>query len=751
VDSFEKGGGLPVKYQELYTLLKSRFHVALVPRREGGTVEIPLDELPARWIDPRPVEVPVGKLLPDTPFRLPLGRPDGIDIAFEVPASVILTRWEKIQAETGRPLRGELFDFRMFPRIDVQPDSEDEGWSLFAEALKKGDWIEARRLVKVFETRISKEGLRALPNRAKTTGNLRALAAEIRDVVKSFSWFREWLHPVAHRVDLLADAIEEVLPPAEAEIRLRDVGIAIGQFLDNDPSPAPVFLDEPAPADPEFTFIVGADLQYDTDASCFQQFLTAIDPSRESSAGDSSLTDVTTAAGTGGAPSDLRRAKFALIVGDFGDGKGLSSTPTAAFGDALGLSAPHSPYAEQTSTPRHGEFPELREMLRRAHIPIFVVPGNHDGFVNYGGILNQLTLVAGRLLNALPILGFLGDPLVSISNDLPVLVKIWRVSPPFYDGLVDWSLELGPRNLAFQYRGCGFVAANSFDLHQFARDQVGALANNWGGALQDSTLTWVDSSLRHFPNVDRDGRNLTPLLGTSFLFMHHDPRGSLASKNGYVEKNFGHYNTVTTPMTELTFGYLGTSSAFFTNLWIPILSPIATEVVAAARSGEDFQERWMRDTGWDEMCSNAKPLLEVINRNLTGAPDEQNPLTGALTPGARLSHLFFGHDDVPIVAPWIHPNGNNVFPEQTSDLGWDSFGDAVEGFFVRRQSEHAPSWASRMHFDDGRQATVVRLDDLGDAFSNVNTHGFSVVTVKPVVPAAGAAPRTSVRWVPLSR
>lgn len=734
------------RYDEIYASMRKRFHVSLVPRRDGTDTEISIDEGGARWIAPRSLRVEEGASMRSGPFRIPFGRPDAIDVAFEIPASVILSRWEKLEAQGSAFVRGELFDLRFFPKIEVTRTANLEQWSAFADAVKRGDWIGARKEVLELDAALGDVDAIVPRLRPAVAEHFRNLAREIRAFVASLAWFAEGLDPVANRADRIAAALEDELPVVEVKRRVRDLGIAIGQFLDNDPSPAPVFLDEPRVTSQEFRFIVGADLQYDTDSSCLQQFLATIDESMAPGA----------AASGDGAGSDpklewVRSAKFAIIVGDFGDGRGLSSTPTAAIGDALGLATPKSPYAEHSGTPRRGEFPELRERIRRSRMPIFAVPGNHDGFVNYGGILNQLTLASGRIVEAVPIVSILGELLVSISNDLPILFKIWRISPPFYDGLVDWGLELGPRNLAFQYRGCGFVAANSFDLHQFARDQVGALANNWGGGMQDATLAWFDASLRHFSSVDRAGRNLTPLVGSTFVFMHHDPRASIASKNGYVEKNFGQYNTVTTPMTELTFGYLGTSSAFFTNLWIPILTPVASDVISAATSGEDFQQRWMRDTAWDENCSNARPLLETINRNLTGAPSERNEWTAESVRSARISHLFFGHDDVPIEGDWIHRYGNNVFPDQTSDDGWSGFGNALEGFFFRTQTKAAPAWAADMHFDDGRNARVVRLDDLGDAFSSVNTHGFAVVTVNPSVPGSGAPPRATTRWVPLPR
>ena len=176
----------------------------------------------------------------------------------------------------------------------------------------------------------------------------------------------------------------------------------------------------------------------------------------------------------------------------------------------------------------------------------------------------------------------------------------------------------------------------------------------------------------------------------------------------------------------------------------------------------------MRTTAWDTSCCYGKEVLDVINRNLSGAPPITNEITGTTYPPGRISHIFFGHDDTPVVGPWVHPNGNGVFPGQPSDATWNTLGQTVNGIFLRSQSTCAPDWAAEMHFDDGRQATVVRLDDLGDVFSKVNTHGFSLVTVHfpedDEPPASDAAktdggqeniamkaPRVDVRWIPIPR
>jgi hypothetical protein len=58
-----------------------------------------------------------------------------------------------------------------------------------------------------------------------------------------------------------------------------------------------------------------------------------------------------------------------------------------------------------------------------------------------------------------------------------------------------------------------------------------------------------------------------------------------------------------------------------------------------------------------------------------------------------------------------------------------------------------------MTFHDGRAATVVRLDDVGDAHDRNNTNGFHLVTVTPPPDGAPATerPKVVVRWIQIPR
>jgi hypothetical protein len=139
----------------------------------------------------------------------------------------------------------------------------------------------------------------------------------------------------------------------------------------------------------------------------------------------------------------------------------------------------------------------------------------------------------------------------------------------------------------------------------------------------------------------------------------------------------------------------------------------------------------------------------VINRNLAGAPDVVPDGGGAPYPAAGISHVFFAHDDVPIISGWLHDPGDSVFPEPASTDS-SGLGESLRGIYSRPRHEGTPSWGADMAFHDGRRAIVVRMDDVGDAYDRNNTHGFQLVTV--TFPGSGSGhPQVRVRWIQIPR
>lgn len=712
---------LPQFGRELRALLQQHFRFLLIPRDRTTPEEILLDAHPDRFAMTRPFAPRNGG---KEEMHL---RDDAIEIVFRLPTADLDARWSRLaDARGAREIPEELFDLRIFPRLSIDAMKAGESWRPAALALEQGRWLEALHLLRERER----------------TGSLVISGAEAASLADALERFGSMFHHFQDSLGTFEDAARALSEDPTSPLRVNSVLMALDRIIREDDCPAPVLLDHPGPASRSFSFIACGDLQYHGNGSKLFALLAMIDPER---APREAPHPVPSPAVPRELIEELRGAKFVVLAGDFGDGEGFSSSGITPALDGLGLGKPKSPYRD-INDPEAGEFPELREQIRRSSKAFFVVPGNHDGFASYGGILNQVVAGTGYLLQTLPLTSLLGTWLTDkASCELPILVRLARITPPFYDGLVDWSFELGPKNVAFNYRGCAFVALNSSDLYQADRDQVGAVANNWGGAIQDTTLAWTDLALRHFGNLDRAARRLPSGSGPgqTFVFLHQDPRGAIASKLGFVEREFGTYHTIVAPVNELTLGYLGTHTNRYSGAFIPIVTPVAGQLIAAAGAGENFHQRWMRHTVWDDTCGNARGLIEVINRNLAGAPEVVPSGTGAPYPAARISHVFMAHDDVPIVSEWLHPPTDSVFPEP-AETDSSGFWEGVEGVFSRPMHQGTPDWGAGMSFHDGRRATVVRLDDVGDAHDRNNTNGFFLVTV--TFPPAGG-PKVQVRWL----
>ena len=67
----------------------------------------------------------------------------------------------------------------------------------------------------------------------------------------------------------------------------------------------------------------------------------------------------------------------------------------------------------------------------------------------------------------------------------------------------------------------------------------------------------------------------------------------------------------------------------------------------------------------------------------------------------------------------------------------------VAAAFYPIQSTRPPDWAREMHFVDGRNAKVLRCDDVGQSGSEP---GFYLVTVKP---SKNGESSVTVKWFPI--
>ncbi|MCK5797042.1 MAG: metallophosphoesterase, partial [Deltaproteobacteria bacterium] len=168
------------------------------------------------------------------------------------------------------------------------------------------------------------------------------------------------------------------------------------------------------------------------------------------------------------------------------------------------------------------EYRQAREELRRSRLPIFAVPGNHDGYAVYtvrlkGSALHWVTktLVCQKHLRGelswerlWAFIGcFYGDVKSMLYADLQ------------QDGLAFWRRQLGPTEYAFDYGRFRFIAVNTyagtperrhaFSIYMDALDlHLGAPAvDNYGGYLTDAQLARIEHEL-----ATARRRGLTPIV-----------------------------------------------------------------------------------------------------------------------------------------------------------------------------------------------------------------------------------------------
>jgi hypothetical protein len=662
-------------------------------------------------------------------------------LAFEIPTRT---------ARKGKEIEPGFYDLRILPRLNSLRDVTVQTPQLEAirGALVEGDWSRALGMVIDLKPADLDD-----PN---ASADLEAMASQ----VARRGWNATY-HPSPHfDIDLkqLRVVMEKLAEQLENEPENRGaMRLALSRFeqpmrsvLIARQSVAPVSLKDPdeergrCGGDDCIRVAVAGDFQYHGDLSALRRFLGMLDP------------DFVQAGGPDGSSSvSVPDVDFVLFAGDVADGAAGSARDQLLL-NVLGVLPPTSPYG-----PRGGnEMPEIRDQLAHFQKPFFAVPGNHDGYAGYGGILNipfdELGFLAEEAfgLFGAPRMGRSVGNFIKAPNDfIPTLVG-WRLlnRHPRYDGLGQYQTYLGPLNLAFEFRGHSFVGLNSYDLKPAERAAVGGVVLHWGGGLQDRSIAWVDDMLRRFAPESKQHEQ--------FIFMHHDPRAAVPTKAGYAEQQFGLYDPIDTPISQLTLGHLGLGNSPRTGLYIPIVSFFGTFLwrgisIGIGDDAGTFQQEWMRrpDWGWsafpetrwprffDHEAYNAKGLIESLNCNLAGRTAPGSPRASFVRTGpcedppTGVSQILFAHDNVPVESEWAARDERGaVFREPTQGQlwrpGWHSnwLPYHVLGLFGSKfRNGSPPEWAQHMRLDpDQGNARVLRMDDIGD---HGNYHGFHVITL----------------------
>ena len=155
------------------------------------------------------------------------------------------------------------------------------------------------------------------------------------------------------------------------------------------------------------------------------------------------------------------------------------------------------------------EYTEFYDMMLRLEIPMFSIPGNHDGYAHF-----------------------------TQEEDLN--------SPLSQDGLEYWKKFFGPMNNAFSFRNKTYLLLNTYDgtpqrraSSSVALEEIGASpVANWGGYLAERTLNWAKTVIEdndvpavfgHMLPLGQDGtgkyhanQKFTKIVGTASVIQDQE-------------------------------------------------------------------------------------------------------------------------------------------------------------------------------------------------------------------------------------
>ncbi len=683
------------------------------------------------WTEPeRAVESFLGEVLRSPPsirFKFANGRegkaeelmPDGIPLGLRI----------DVKGFNGE--MGHLYGLRVLPRVCMQ-GALPEPLDRLSSHLAQGEWLKAAEVVEGLDPRRLWDTASAASSFKKASRAVEALEGPS---------FEEVLGAAASRLARVAGALRR-RDVDEIRGALADAATSLRQVATGRATIAPVYLEEGHRGDP-FTFVAGGDLQIH-EIGAASRFFALLETREESpelplpypawplenkigtraleelqtQLSDAEISDLVDAIGRERL-REISSARFVVLAGDCVDGAaGKAVLEYAA--NLAGLLPPRSPYA------LGGEMRRFADLVLRCSKPVFAVPGNHDAATGYPGIPNLPFEIVTYVLNQV------SRKAASSWRDLtgwfPALVRFhpFGFPPPQYDGLVDWQYLLGPTNLFFHYRGCQFVCFNSFHLEPFHRAAAGGVALNTGGGVQEQDVLWLDVVLDWFAasTLHEEMRKAGIGTGAQFAFMHHDPRGGQPDASTAVEARFGIYEAIDTPIGILTCGYgglfsYGTRTGIYTPLAAVGLEYLYRSLVGVKGS---LAREWMQHSTLDGDAYNARGVVRAIQCHLA---DRGNGRPG-------LEALFFAHDNVPGRSQWVRDEvDGHPFRERTS-LPWRGRSrgllSAIASIFVTIDPDEPSRWARISRVPPGRNAQVIRLDDVSDTFWDTY-HGFTVFRV----------------------
>jgi hypothetical protein len=235
--------------------------------------------------------------------------------------------------------------------------------------------------------------------------------------------------------------------------------------------------------------------------------------------------------------ANVRKAQFITFNGDLHNG-----------------GSPASLLQKKVSWTYNLEAKEIVNLLKYLPMPIFLTTGNHDGYVSTGQVPSAVVTIDSAtgtslrsVINAATPTAWPGlsmteyeqwlartaseDRLGGVHRDIFTgrfardaradgyagFREIPREDRNYilYDGFYQWQKTYGPLYYSHKFGKNFYISLNSFELRQHRRSGWGMYTVNYGGAMSDVQMAWLD---RELLRSKTDGTD-------AIILAHHDPRG----------------------------------------------------------------------------------------------------------------------------------------------------------------------------------------------------------------------------------
>ncbi|MBI3557701.1 MAG: metallophosphoesterase [Deltaproteobacteria bacterium] len=405
----------------------------------------------------------------------------------------------------------------------------------------------------------------------------------------------------------------------------------------------------------------------------------------------------------------------------------------------------------------------ILKTLKLLKFPVFLIPGNHDGYASmghpprgiFGGLERALFETLDQTVTKAASHEWPGFTLEKFQRFVAATEKLpggrhvdlfagryarkaasngwsdWTEIPEaernlvLYDGFYQWRRTYGPLYYSWNFGRNHFAAINTYELRQHWRSGWGMYTINYGGSMSRPQLAWLKRDLAVAQAQERD---IT-------LMSHHDPRG------GHRGKGYPYYFNLV--------NYHGLESSAWSFLAQDHLDPIICKKIPSWITGKKFAlgcahdglQEWMRaDSEFECEGAAVQP-----GGNCGAVWDSGHALIDLIAATANLRTVLSGHthaNSTEVLQPGaelvpkasqLDESTRKVFASlETADPGREEVVSAKSGAdLANGEGEDFKSILAQPN----RELAIIRSTTssaiVNQLYQKRNNMGFSVFTVVP--------------------